>query len=1005
MTFSPGARWIWSAEASRPYHQVVCFRRTFEVGGDVSEARLLITADARYEVFVNGEWLGHGPVRSWPSPWPVDSYDLRGVLRTGRNVIAVRVQHFGLSTFQYLHAAAGLIAQLDWREGSVGESGRSGDTGIQSLVTDAAWRGTADTGFAWPVPRISCQQGWEEQYDARSASWGWTEVGFDDTSWDAARVTGAAGEGVHREFTARTLPQLTREPVAPVRVRAVEAVRAAPYSWSLNPRDFLNPADKQANHLRGKLLLLTHVHSERAQAVSFHAPHGRPALPWTLNAQPLVFDDLTLQQTDTGVAHARLKAGWNTLMTPLPEDGEHFWWAVLSAWTAQPVTWSAYPDLKRTESPWLAVGPFGEAGAPAAAVPGEQKVIVDAFEIPAGATLAKFAAIKARGSLTAEELAAVYARPLTRDMIAGVDVYAQCASERVVKKLIPRVEAIEALLVDTADWATVFPVAGADVRVLIDFGREVVGYHEFEIDAPAGTIVDNHNFEFIQPDGRFNLAEGMNNSFRYVCREGVQRYRTLVRRGFQHSWFSFRGFGRPVRVRFIRALMSTYPQARQGAFACSDAWLDRIWEAGAHSVACCSEDTYTDCPSYEQTFWVGDARNEALVDFVVNGDLRLSAHSWDVAAQSLDRSPLVESQVPSGWENILTTWSVLWMRWAQEHHQFSGDVTFARHIVRQLARNITGIEAHLSERGLFAMRSWHLFDWAPMDTPPDGEVTHLNALTVLGLRQSATLAESVGAKKEAKAWRKLADGIAVAINRYLWDEKKRAYTDCIRADGSRSPVFSQQTHTAICIAGVATGERLKRSRAIMEQAPKGFVAAGSPFFMFFVLEALANEGRYTELVDTVRDYWGNQVKAGATTCWETYHPGAGRMTRSHCHGWSAAPTYFLSQHVLGVQPLEPGFSTVRVAPQICGLEWARGRVPTPRGAVAVEWKYDATVKRFELSVELPEGAPALIELPVAGAVRVLEGKVAMVGSVKPKGAAAGAGSVKTSSRRVRLVVG
>ena len=986
--FDSSVRWLWSADATRPYHNIVCFRRTFDVAGDVTGARLLITADARYEVFVNGEWLGHGPGRAWQSPWPVDPYDVRGALRPGRNVIAVRVQHFGIGTFQYLAAAPGMIAELAWTDAS----------GARRLGSDDAWKASSDAGFLWPVPRISCQQAWEEQFDAGAALRDWTYPDFSDAAWLAANPMLAAGEGAHAEFALRDIPQLTREPVSPVRVRAVEAVKGAPYQWALNPREFLHPHDKEANHLRGNLLLLTHIYSERAQAVSFHPPHERPAIPWKLNGRPVVFDDHSWLKTDTGVAHARLKAGWNTLMGALPAD-EHFWWAVLNAWTERPVRWEAYPDDRETETAWLAVGPFGNPDDFTPPPTGFHKVMTDALAIPAGATLERFKVIGDRGFLQGTEYGDAYVRPLARDMVAAADVYALCSSERVVGKLQPRVDHLDAVLHDTADWATVHPVAGADVRILLDFGREVVGYHEFEIDAPAGAIIDNHNFEFIQPDGRFNLAEGMNNSFRYVCREGVQRYRTLVRRGFQYSWFSFRNFERPIRVRFIRVLMSTYPQARQGAFACSDAWLDRIWEAGAHSVRCCSEDTYTDCPSYEQTFWVGDARNEALVDFVVNGDMRLSAHSWSVAAQSLDRSVLVESQVPSGWENILTTWSMLWMRWAQEHHQFSGDVKFARHMVSQLARNIAGIEAHLSERGLFAMRSWHLFDWAPMDTPPDGEVTHLNALTVLGLRQAATLAENIGENAQAKAWRKLADGIARAINLHLWDEKKRAYTDCIRADGTRSPVYSQQTHTAICIAGVATGERLKRSRAIMEKAPKGFVKAGSPFFMFFVLEGLANEGRYAELVDTVRCYWGKQVEAGATACWETYHPGAGRMTRSHCHGWSAAPTFFLSQHVLGVQPLEPGFATVRVAPQLCGLAWARGRVPTPHGAVAVGWSYDAVKKRFELSVDLPAGVPAVIELPVSGKLVVAEGKVRKL--TAPKGTL----RLRTSSTRVRLVVG
>lgn len=989
-SFSHSARWIWSAAATRPYHNIVLFRRALDVVGDATDARLLITADSRYEVFVNGEWLGHGPARSWPSPWPVDPYDLRGRLRPGRNVVAVRVQHFGIGTFQYLSAEPGLIAELSWTDTS----------GRHALVTDAGWRARPEAAFLWPVPRISCQLPWEEQFDARLAERDWAEPGHDDGDWPTTTVSHAAGEGPHRAFETRNIPQLTREAVAPVRVRAVEVVRGASFTWTLNPREFLNHEDKSANFLRGRMLLATHIYSEHAQKIDFHPPHHRPRIAWTLNGRPLRFDDHSLQRTDTGVAHARLKVGWNTLMGPLPSE-EHFWWAVLNVWTEHPVRWSAYPDYRDTSTPWLAAGPFGDDEHPQPPAPvGIHKVMTDASETPVGATVARFETLLARGRLDDSELAETWVRPLTRDMVAEVDVYALCASERVIPRLRPKTENLDALLHDTSDWATIHPVAGADVRVLLDFGREIVGYHEFEIDAPAGTIVDNHNFEFIQPDGRYNLTEGMNNSFRYVCREGAQRYRTLVRRGFVYSWLSFRNFDRPVRVRFVRALESTYPQVRQGAFACSDAWLDRIWEAGAHSVKCCSEDTYTDCPTYEQTFWVGDARNEALVDLVANGDPRLSAHGLEIAARSLGRSDLVESQVPSAWENLLPAWSFLWMRWTQEHYRLTGDVALARRMVKALARNVAGIERHLSERGLFRIKAWNMFDWAALDTPSGGEITHLNALAVLGLRQATELAADVGARKEAGAWTALANRITAAINRHLWDDKKKAFIDCIRPDGTRSPVFSQQTHTAVYIAGAASGARLTRSREIMAKAPKGFVEAGSPFFMFFVLEGLAREGRIDEMVRSIRNYWGNQVEAGATTFWETYHPTRARMTRSHCHGWSAAPTYFISQYVLGVRPAGAGYTEVRIAPHPAGLAWARGRVPTPRGTVEVAWTHDAKAKVFELRVESPIGMPVKIQLPLTGKPIVLEGRARVTPG--KRGAPA---HLRTNGGHVRVRVG
>lgn len=950
--FEPAAHWIWSARAKRPFNNFVHFRRVIDIDGAGAEtATLHLTADSRYELFVNGEWVGHGPIRSWPSPWPVDEYDLRALLKPGVNVLSVLVQHIGIGTFQYQHAEPGLLAQMIWRDGQ----------GEHRVVTDASWDCRPHEGYAWPVPRISIQQAWEEQFDAR----------LEGEDWTPALPLRRAGEPPHERFEPRPIPFLTREVIEPARVAAVEAVRAAPYSWSLDLRSVLNPHDRTANVLAGHLLLATHIHSPAPQAIQFHVPHKARA--WKLNGEHLRFDDYSLQATDDGVAHARLRAGENTLLCRLPAV-THAFLVTLNVWTEQPVRADA----------WIALGPFGETPGMAEleAVGRLHRRYITASEVHPDATDERFRAIWERGAPDADDLSAPWARPLTdaesaQGAISPVDVFALCASERVVGEA--QISEPAALLRDNADWTTVPPAPGADVRLLLDFGREVVGYHEFELDAPAGAVLDAHCFEFIQHDGRINLCEGMNNAFRYTCREGVQRYRTFVRRGFRYCWLTLRRFERPIRIRFVRALLSTYPVAGAGDFACSDERLNHIWHVGAYSVRCCAEDAYTDCPTYEQTHWVGDARNEALVDLIVNGDPRLSRHCWIQAGRSLDRSPIVESQVPSAWENLLPAWSFLWMRWAQEHYQRTGDLDFARTALGYLGRNVRGIEEHLNPLGLFEIVAWNMFDWAPMDTPSRGVVTHQNCLAVQGLRQAALLARAIDEEGLAERWIDLADRLSAAINGHLWSESRQAYLDCLHHDGTPSAVFSQQTQTAAYIAGVAAdagAERAERCRAIIEHAPPGFVEAGSPFFMFFALEGMIREGRFDALVQAIRDYWGPQIAAGATTFWEMYHPEQPRLTRSHCHGWSAAPTFFLSEHVLGVQPLEPGYARVRIAPQPADLAWAWGRVPTPRGVVECAWSRDAA--GFSLRVTLPPQTPAQIELPFDGEIALEAGEAAEI---------------------------
>ncbi|HEY1685498.1 MAG TPA: family 78 glycoside hydrolase catalytic domain [Tepidisphaeraceae bacterium] len=943
--FSRGAHWIWLSKNARPSNQFACFRKTFHIDSIPRLAKLHITADARYEVYINGQLLGHGPVRAWPRIWSVDEYDIAPLLRPGKNVIAVIVLHWGISTFQYIDSEPGLLAELDL-------------AGHRKIVTDGSWKSLAHAGYAHPTPRISCQQGWEEQFDARISpgpSEEWAQVAFDDSAWPKAIISRPAGAPPHEIFERRDIPFLTHDPVSPVRILDTHVVRTAHYTWSLNPHDVLNVDDRTANQFAAHLLLVTHIHSPSAQKIELHDPHGG-ATQWKLNGAPCKFADHSLQSTDGGVAHMRLKKGWNTLMAKPPEGGHQFW-AVINLWTPKPIQFCALPAATKQSRHWLSVGPF--AAAPRAT--SCDRIFAMADKLYPNATAERFAQIWERGVLTPEDFLENFCKPLPPEMICTTDIFALGASERIVTTESPKIDSPSALLNENEDWTTIYPSQAGDVRFLLDFGREVIGFHEFEIDAPAGAIIDFHNFEFIQRDGRKNLAEGMNNSFRHISSGGMQHYRSIVRRGFRYSWMSLRNFRSPARIRLVRIRMSTYPFTNAGDFACSDDRLTEIWKAGVHSVRCCAEDTYTDCPSYEQTLWVGDARNEALVDLIANGDSRLSKRCLTLTGRSLQRSPITESQVPSGWQNILPAWTFLWMRWCQEHYLHTGDQEAARELLEYLDRNFQGIRAAINHLGLFQMHAWNLFDWAPMDTPSTGIVTHVSCQAVQALNQSAELAEVLNQNSRAKEWRACADLLTAAINVHLWSKKDQAYIDCIRPDGSRSPVFSQQTHTAAYISGVATGKRAERCRQIIQKAPKSFVQAGSPFFMFFLLEAFVQQRDFDGLIHTIRNYWGKQIEAGATTFWEMYHENEPRLTRSHCHGWSAAPVVFLTQHVLGIQPAAPGYKKVRIAPNFGDLQWAHGRVPTPHGVISCSWKRNGN--ELEIDIDTPRNIAAEICLP------------------------------------------
>ena len=159
----------------------------------------------------------------------------------------------------------------------------------------------------------------------------------------------------------------------------------------------------------------------------------------------------------------------------------------------------------------------------------------------------------------------------------------------------------------------------------------------------------------------------------------------------------------------------------------------------------------------------------------------------------------------------------------------------------------------------------------------------------------------------------------------------------------------------------------------------------STFYGFYVLQALAKAGEMDAALDIVRTYWGAMLDRGATTFWEDFNldwltdssrideltpPGKKDLhgdfgaycyegfRHSFCHGWASGPTAWMSQQVLGVQPVDPGFATVRISPQLGSLKWAEGTYPTPRGPIHVrhERQPDGSIKT---DVKVPDGVKVL----------------------------------------------
>ncbi|MGB9597649.1 MAG: alpha-L-rhamnosidase N-terminal domain-containing protein, partial [Candidatus Poribacteria bacterium] len=125
------AKWITIKGKESAQNFWFCARKEFDLNENITGAKLHITADSRYIVWVNGKRLGQGPIRSWHFAYHYDTYDISELLYIGDNAISVLVTHYGVGTFQYIPAPTGLLAQIDIN---------TIDGDLKTVITDRSWK-------------------------------------------------------------------------------------------------------------------------------------------------------------------------------------------------------------------------------------------------------------------------------------------------------------------------------------------------------------------------------------------------------------------------------------------------------------------------------------------------------------------------------------------------------------------------------------------------------------------------------------------------------------------------------------------------------------------------------------------------------------------------------------------------------------------------------------------------------------------------------------------------
>ncbi|WP_158750341.1 alpha-L-rhamnosidase C-terminal domain-containing protein [Acidobacterium sp. S8] len=178
------ARWIACPNAPQKDLGIFYFRKEFTLNSVPEHFWVHVSADNRFLLHVNGQYVGEGPSRGDLFHWRFETIDLAPFLHTGKNLLAATVWNYGSrSPVAQMSNRSGFMMQGDT------EAEKDVDTDTSWLVKQEKGRGLAATngvaGYYAAGPG--------ESVDGRLITWDWDAAAVADAgSWHAPETIGGA---------------------------------------------------------------------------------------------------------------------------------------------------------------------------------------------------------------------------------------------------------------------------------------------------------------------------------------------------------------------------------------------------------------------------------------------------------------------------------------------------------------------------------------------------------------------------------------------------------------------------------------------------------------------------------------------------------------------------------------------------------------------------------------------------------------------------------------------
>ena len=223
------APWISYPSANQTNYGVYHFRKTFNLQEVPEKLVIHVSADNRYNLFVNGDRVCYGPAKGDLQTYKYDVIDIAPFLREGKNLLAAEVYNGGADKpLAFLSVQTAFMLRTENEK-------------FSDINTGTDWKVYQNPAYEvisyyemlfenrWFYGFYACGGG--DDVDASKYPWGWEKPEFDDSNWQFSELL-AFDKQPPWNLVPRNIAFMDDHLVYPARIRRTEGVDIEPQKWN-----------------------------------------------------------------------------------------------------------------------------------------------------------------------------------------------------------------------------------------------------------------------------------------------------------------------------------------------------------------------------------------------------------------------------------------------------------------------------------------------------------------------------------------------------------------------------------------------------------------------------------------------------------------------------------------------------------------------------------------------------------------------------------------------------